>query len=128
VKLAIVFTFSVLLLGFAFESGGQDEPIVHDPQKGDGTPAEEGVAGRVTDASGDPVSGALVNAKSLDEVSPPIPELAIVTDANGHYVWRLLPGNYEISILAAGFHSATKEVLVEPNQQSRLDFTLERVR
>jgi hypothetical protein len=126
-RATITLTFAVLLLHPLCAHGGQDEPIVHHPPSGD-TAADEGVAGRVTDASGNPVSGALVDAASLDDPSLPIPEVAIITDGKGLYVWRLAPGKYEISISAAGFHGAAKEVVVVPERQSKLNFTLDRVR
>jgi hypothetical protein len=92
------------------------------------TPASigQGVEGRAIDAAGRPVSGGLVVPRSLDEPSPPIPELAVLTDKDGQYSWRLPAGNFEISISAQGFRTARKPVTVKAGQVSRLDFVLER--
>jgi hypothetical protein len=86
----------------------------------------QGVEGRITDTQGRPVAGALVVPKSLDEPSPPIPEIAIVSDEQGRYAWRLPPGRYEISVSASGYRGAVKEAVVRAGQVTRLDFVLER--
>ena len=122
----IAFTVAVLLVQVVlFGSAGQDEPIRHDPGSGEPTTAEEGVAGRVTDTFSNPISDAIVEARSLENPSIAVPEIAILTDANGHYVWTLPPGKYEISISAAGFRQVAKEAVVTAQRQTRLDFTLE---
>ncbi len=87
----------------------------------------QGVEGRITDRHGRPVGGALVTPKSLDEPSPPIPEIAIVSDEEGRYAWRLPPGRYEISVSAEGYRGAAKQAVVRPGEVTRLDFVLERI-
>lgn len=86
----------------------------------------QGVEGRITDTQGRPVAGALVVPRSLDVPSPPIPEIAIVSDEEGRYAWRLPPGRYEISVSAAGYRGAVKEAVVRAGQVTRLDFVLKR--
>lgn len=87
----------------------------------------QGVEGRVTDTQGRPIAGALVVPKSLDEPSPPIPEIAVVSDEEGRYAWRLPPGRYQISVSAEGYRGAVKEAVVRAAQVTRLDFALERI-
>lgn len=86
----------------------------------------QGVEGRITDREGRPIAGALVVPRSLDVPSPPIPEIAIVSDEEGRYAWRLPPGRYEIAVSAAGYRGAVKEAVVRAGQVTRLDFVLER--
>lgn len=87
----------------------------------------QGVEGRITDSRGRPIAGALVVPKSLDEPSPPIPEIAIVSDEEGRYAWRLPPGRYQISVSAEGYRGAAKQAVVRPGEVTRLDFVLEQV-
>lgn len=91
------------------------------------TAGGQGVEGRITDTQGRPIAGALVVPKSLDEPSPPIPEIAIVSDEQGRYAWRLPPGRYQISVSAEGYRGAVKEAVVGAGQVTRLDFVLERI-
>jgi hypothetical protein len=63
-------------------------------------------------ASGKPVSGVVVLAKSLDKPSPAIPDIAITTNAAGRYLWLLRPGNYELTFLLNGKKLATRRVTV----------------
>ena len=93
-----------------------------------GAGKQEGVTGRVSDSNGNPVRNALVHPKSLDENSPPIPEIAVVTDEDGRYTWRLFPGRYDISVSAQGYGELTEQVTVKPKQQVILDFTLEQTK
>jgi hypothetical protein len=90
------------------------------------TAGGQGVEGRITDRQGRPIAGALVVPRSLDEPSPPIPEIAIVSDEQGRYAWRLPPGRYQLSVSAEGYRSAAKEAVVKPGEVTRLDFVLER--
>jgi hypothetical protein len=55
------------------------------------------ITGVVSD-EGRPAVGVVVLPKSLDEPSPPIPELAVATDASGRCSWRLWPGRYELTV------------------------------
>lgn len=87
----------------------------------------QGVEGRITDSRGRPIAGALVVPKSLDEPSPPIPEIAIVSDEEGRYAWRLPPGRYQISVSAEGYRGAAKQAVVRPGEVTRVDFVLEQI-
>lgn len=57
-----------------------------------GSPAK--VAGRLTNAEGQPLVGATVclAQRTLDEVAPKLPIQTLVTDARGHYSYLLAPG------------------------------------
>jgi hypothetical protein len=88
------------------------------------TGAFEGVTGRVLASHGHPVVNALVQAKSLDTPSQPIPEIAIVTDGDGRYRWPLRPGRYVISVSAGGYQTASQHIELRKGAAATLDFTL----
>jgi len=102
-----------------------DMPISDDRQLGPRRSIMEGVQGRVTDTMGHPVVGALITPTSLDTPSQAIPDIAIVTDQEGHYAWRLLPGNYMIAVFANGYVRAAQPVTVKAHETAQLDFVLE---
>lgn len=90
---------------------------------GDGRPSKDApqsstrgvVSGRVLTAGAVPVSGAVVQPRSLDVPAKPVPELVVVTDANGAFEWRLEPGRYELVVnpppgSSAGFTRQTVTV------------------
>jgi hypothetical protein len=106
----------------------QDDPIVWNGRINGQNKKVEGVAGQITDTAGRAIAGAAVQPKSLDDPSPPIPEIAIVSNGEGRYTWRLQPGNYEISVSVEGYKGATKRVSVKATQQTTLNFVLERAR
>ena len=84
----------------------------------------EGVAGRITNTVGNAVEGASVLAASLDPGGPAIPELAIVSDANGRYQWPLRAGRYELTVVAEGYRRVTKSVAVTAGEVAAMDFVL----
>jgi uncharacterized membrane protein len=86
----------------------------------------QGVQGRVVSADGKPIVGAVVDAKSLDGAA--VPEMLVVTDDDGRYLWALRPGEYEISVSAQGYETAAQRVTVRERTTTTLDFTLTRAR
>lgn len=82
------------------------------------------VSGLATTAAGAPVAGARVQPRSLDAPSPPIPEIAIRTGADGRFVWPLFAGHYELTVTADGCEPASQRVRVVAGQVSTLAFTL----
>jgi hypothetical protein len=117
----------MIFLGFgAFAYDNQDLPVSSNDQGGPRPHIREGVVGRVTAFDGHPVAGALIGARSLDDPSLPIPEIAILSGSDGRYTWRLFPGTYEISVLAEGYRCPPKRVVVKSGQAVTADFKLER--
>jgi hypothetical protein len=51
--------------------------------------------------------------------------MAVISEPDGHYIWILRPGEYEISFAAEGYQPASRRVTVSPGQVTRLDLTLE---
>lgn len=119
---------TVLVLGSCLvQEDDKDRPVTGRGGAG-GRDNAEGVTGHVLDSSGRPIAGALVRPKALGKPAPPIPEIAIISDETGRYVWRLAPALYEIAVSADGYRSVTKQARVRPGRQVTLDFALERSR
>jgi hypothetical protein len=105
-----------------------DEAVASPSLPDAGPPAiGQGVNGRITDDSGRPIARALVVPRSLDENSPPIPEIAVFSDAAGQYAWRLSPGRYEFSVTTDGYEAATVSAMVNSSQVTTVDITLKRL-
>ena len=80
----------------------------------------QGVSGRVTSASGAPMANVFVQARSLDGLRA-IPDIAIMTDSAGHYLWDLAAGRYELTFMRDGRELVRKRVVVRQNELIRLD-------
>jgi hypothetical protein len=93
-----------------------------------GSGLHEGVEGRVTAPGPKPLENVAVRPRSLDEPAAAIPEMAVVSEPDGHYSWTLRPGEYEISFAAEGYQPAARRVTVRPRQVTRLDVALEPAR
>lgn len=65
--------------------------------------------------------GVVVLAKSLDKPAPAIPDIAIVTNANGSYFWSLPPGNYELTFLQDGRKLTTRRAVVQQSRVTQMD-------
>lgn len=105
---------------------GPDRPVTNG---GDGTPSgaggmTEGIEGRVTAPGTEPLEGVAVRPRSLDQPAAAIPEMAVVSEPDGHYSWRLSPGEYEIAFALEGYQPAAQRVTVRPRQITRLDVVL----
>ena len=123
----VVSLAAFLFLGSCLSfQGNDDTPVASTTGSAAGSAQiVQGVAGRIADSAGRPVAKASVQPKSLDNPSPAIPEIGVISDETGRYVWRLPTGNYEITVVAEGYRNATKRATVRRNQQTTLDFTLE---
>ena len=89
-------------------------------------PLSEGIAGRVTAPDGTPIQDALIQVKSLEPAGPPIPEIAILSTADGSYRWRLAPGHYEVTATHPDYPPASKQARVHAGSATPLDFTMRR--
>ncbi|MEP6798898.1 MAG: carboxypeptidase-like regulatory domain-containing protein [Lapillicoccus sp.] len=77
------------------------------------TAAGASFSGRVTDADGRPVAQIMVNANSIATPPMPVPELAVLTDASGHYAWYgLAPGPYSVSVSTSTARAGTQVTVV----------------
>jgi hypothetical protein len=114
-------------------SGSADQPVASSDAKpstdsGD-TPISGaatiaiGVAGRVVNASGQPVVNALVTAEAVSPPGLTVPELAVMTGATGQYEWPLQDGVYDLRVVVAGSAPVVKRVTVK-GAVTPLDITL----
>lgn len=85
----------------------------------------EGITGTVKHRSGEPVAGAFVQALAASPASGPIPDIAIVTDARGHFAWPLRPGVYRLTLFLDGTKIASAEAVVRRDQITELNLRSE---
>lgn len=118
----------IIATGSCANSSSPDSPA----SSGGGTSTTrrqtEGVAGRITNEEGRAVEGASVLAAPLDAGGPAVPEMTIVSDAEGRYQWPLRPGRYEITVILDGYQRVSKQVTVSASGSAALDFVLSRDR
>ncbi|MCA0989644.1 carboxypeptidase regulatory-like domain-containing protein [Guptibacillus algicola] len=86
------------------------------------TPAPGNIVGTITDISGNPLSNVsirIVNAQGLLVGT-------ILTDSEGMYVFNgLAPGNYTVTAIASGFQSSSAGAIIEPNETTVVNQSLE---
>ena len=82
------------------------------------------LTGKVVDEQGNPVEDAMVMPSSRDNPPRPIPEIAVMTGAQGAFTWHLPgPGNYDITVIKEGYLQTTVAIMAGPGPNNR-DFTL----
>ncbi len=84
--------------------------------------AQGTIQGRVTDSSGAAVTGATVTVRNVDTSAA----VDLITNSNGDYVAPALnPGNYSVTVQAAGFdQQVSSKLVLEVQQILRQDFHL----
>ncbi|MEK1833446.1 carboxypeptidase regulatory-like domain-containing protein [Priestia megaterium] len=81
------------------------------------------LTGRVTNVSGNPLTGALITVRILGSTG--IVVKTTVTDQNGDYqVESLLPGSYNVTVYVSGFETKTVGALVQSNKTTTTNFVL----
>ena len=119
-KLGSIFLCCVLATAAAGQAGPPDRPISSD-DAGETSSIRQGVQGRVTSESGQAIVGVLVQARSMQRPSLPVPDIAVVTDRTGGYQWSLRPGRYEFAFILDGQRLLTRQADVARNAVTRLD-------
>jgi hypothetical protein len=105
---------------------GGDRPVSDDgpaPSSAGADPLGT-VTGLATTADGRPVVGAAVLVTALDDPAPAVPEIGVVTGAEGRYEWRLPPGRYELVVRADERDGAPRTTTVTAGTVTRLDLSL----
>jgi outer membrane receptor protein involved in Fe transport len=82
------------------------------------TPPDASLTGRVSDSRGAAVSGARISLSANGR-----PAGAATTDAEGRFAIKLVPGDYELRVTAAGFSTYTQHLLLQPS--ASVNITLE---
>jgi hypothetical protein len=103
--------FALALTAACGPPHGGESPVSGGSPPTSGVVVVSAVHGIVVDAAGKPAPGIMVAARSLDEPPRAVPELAVVSDAEGRFEWPLQPGRYRLEIMAAE-GAAAKEVEV----------------
>ena len=107
---------------------GPDTPVSHVPGQsiGGGNNSQAAtVTGRVLDAAGQPVVGAVVVPQSKDTPPQPIPELAALSDDLGAYQWMLPPGKYILTAHHDRYTATTSApVTIGPGQTVVVDIMM----
>jgi Carboxypeptidase regulatory-like domain len=104
----VVIAIVLVALACACKSTGDTPGRVVDA----GATATGSVSGVLRRANGEAVSGATINAESTDLPRKPVPEVKVITDDAGHFVWPLNPGRYRLTVTIEGFGTAAAQVLV----------------
>lgn len=115
-------------IGSCANPAGPDRPVSGGSGNSTAQQHAEGVAGRITNEDGSAIEGASVLAAPIDPGGPAIPEMTIVSDAEGRYQWPLRAGRYEITVVADGYQRVSKQVAVTASENVTLDFVLSRGR
>ena len=106
---------------------GPDAPVSGVPGQSGGGSRGSMVTGRVVDPAGQPVVGAMVMPQSKDTPPQPIPEIAVMTNADGRYQWSLPPGRYTFTVHHERYAPTTSDsVTVTHDQVTTLDITAQK--
>jgi hypothetical protein len=84
----------------------------------------QGLTGRVVSKDGRPVAGVLVLPQAAGADSGPIPDIAVFTDADGRFTWRLKPGRYNVSFLVDGRVRARETVAIAAERATAITVRL----
>jgi hypothetical protein len=80
------------------------------------------ITGRIVDASGGVAPGATVEIRNVNTNA----KWSVVTNTDGYYTQALLPpDDYQVTVRLAGFKQELRNVRLEVEQVSRLDFKLQ---
>lgn len=80
--------------------------------------------GTVRTTDGNPVANANITVASTDDPPKAIPEIAVLTDANGRYEWPLTPGRYRISVTVDNKGTATGDTDIIVGTEPVLDLII----
>jgi hypothetical protein len=123
-------TASILLLGAFHPSAGfgssPDTPVSSQEMPVTGSKMQEGIVGTVVDESGTPLAGVFVEVTPESSNAGPVPDMAILTDAQGKFEWRLGPGRYVVAVAPQGFRQNWMVVEVRAGRTTSANFIARR--
>lgn len=120
---AVAFAVCCIMCSAAAAEGANQERPVSSEGQSAGATTQQGIGGRVTGPSGAPIANVFVQASALDGPRA-IPDIAVMTDSAGKYVWNLAPGRYRLTFMRDGRELAQREVIVRPNELTALDLAV----
>ena len=127
-SLGLLFALPIIGLASACKTEtGDDQSVSDKDRQGSQQRDKTGIVGTITSTSdGKPIAGATIDARSLDQSGPPIPERGVQSKPDGLYHWPLNPGAYELTAKAEGYAPMTTQVTVEPKRLTISNFALDR--
>lgn len=118
------------LLASAPAAARDDERPVTSAAGATGKPGAllEGVAGRVVSRSGRPLQGVLILPSPAGGGAGPVPERAVLTDAEGRFEWSLGPGRYRLQAVLGGRTVGSRRVAVTSRRVTDIRMTIEAIK
>jgi hypothetical protein len=98
---------------------GRDEPVSTNAAAGPHAPdpiQSTGIRGRIQTQDGLPVSDALIAVECVSEPCRPIPDLGVMSNADGFFFWPLSAGRYRLTARKDSFVSDSQVIIVEPSK------------
>ncbi|NML16811.1 carboxypeptidase-like regulatory domain-containing protein [Azohydromonas caseinilytica] len=86
----------VALAGCAVSKQPVSVDVGSEAQAGSLVPSASGAVGRVVDAHGRPVAQAVIEARSLERPPRPLPQIGVLSGADGRFRWPLPPGRHAL--------------------------------
>jgi hypothetical protein len=87
--------------------GDASVSVASGDQPGNSSAAARGTLSGTVTAAGKTVVGAMIVPTSLETPPAAVPEMAVMSDTQGHYSWSLPPGRY--SVVAKAVPGTTKD-------------------
>ncbi len=81
------------------------------------------ITGKVTDKNGKPIPEAGV---AVTKSSTSVPEMLVLTNEEGEYVWELPPGEFTLTVYKDGYAEKSMDITVKEGETAKLDFELEK--
>ncbi|MQY02542.1 carboxypeptidase-like regulatory domain-containing protein [Actinomadura macrotermitis] len=104
---------------------GPDTPRSNDDPPDPAEPRPAGaISGRVLTAAGTPVPDCPVLPEATSHPAPALPELAAVTNAEGHYRWPLPSATYTLTARCAQGTAHATNLVLHPGEELTADLIL----
>ena len=100
-----------------------DQPVRSVTDAANNPQIAQGITGRVSTATGQPIVDARITAQSLDHPARPIPDVAMLSDAQGVFTWPLPPGKYRISAISDEGEIASRPAIVTAGAVTTIDLS-----
>jgi hypothetical protein len=87
-------------------------------------PNSSGIRGKVLNNQGSPIEGAAIGLECSQPPCPPIPELGVLTNAQGEFFWPIPAGEFSLTVHQNGKSSAPYKVIVESYKTVQVEMVL----
>lgn len=82
------------------------------------------LTGRVMTYEGWAIAGAAVTVQSLDDEPRAIPDIGVLSGADGSYVWELPAGTYRVTVVSPAGHKKSRTAALYGGRMRTLNFWL----